>query len=91
MPILPTQLGYSLRKQLRVTGNYFYPANVLLAFLVLEQCILQDERPHIVTEPVGVQMSLKEGEKTAVSNYVSIQNERGKHAAGIIEDWCQTK
>lgn len=30
------------------------------------------------------------GGKTAVSNYVSIQNERGKHAR-IIEDWCQNK
>lgn len=61
--ITSTQLGYSLRKQLRVAGNYFYPVNTLLAFLVLERGILQDERPHIVTEPVGVQMALKEGRK----------------------------
>jgi len=48
-----------LSQQFGITGHNLHLAHLLCGLLVLETCICQDEGPHIVTEPVGVQMALK--------------------------------
>ncbi|KAK3035046.1 hypothetical protein RJ639_034836 [Escallonia herrerae] len=52
-------LGISLCEQLRVARHYLNPANIFLVLLVLKYGTLQDEGPDVVTESVGVKMSLK--------------------------------
>ncbi|KAK3016089.1 hypothetical protein RJ639_031394 [Escallonia herrerae] len=45
--------------RLRVARHNLNPANIFLVLLVLKYSILQDEGPDVVTESVGVKMSLK--------------------------------
>ena len=48
-----------LAQQFGVAGHNFHLAHLLGGLLILELCVRQDEGPHIVTEPVGVQMALQ--------------------------------
>lgn len=48
----------SLAEELRVTCHYLNSTNVFLTLIVLEESILEDESPHVVTESVCVQMTL---------------------------------
>ena len=49
----------ALAQQFGVAGHNFHLAHLLGGLLILELCVRQDEGPHIVTEPVGVQMALQ--------------------------------
>lgn len=53
------QVLFLLSKQLWVTGNNLNAAHMFLYIIELEHCILQDEGPHIVAEPIRVKMSLQ--------------------------------
>ena len=51
--------GASLREKLGIAGHDLHPSHVLLRALVLEGGVLKYEGPHVVAEPVRVQMSLR--------------------------------
>lgn len=50
-------LFFSLQ-QFGIAGHDLHLVYCLCNLFVLENCICQDESPHIVAEPVGVQMAL---------------------------------
>lgn len=55
--------GGSLGEELGVAGDYLHPPHVLLVALVLEGGVLQYEGPHVVAEPVGVEVPLRRIQK----------------------------
>jgi hypothetical protein len=55
-----------LGEKLGVTGHNLHLADLLRSLLVLEGRIRQDERPHVVAEPVGVQMALGQRNKNQI-------------------------
>ena len=48
-----------MSEQFGITCHNLHLAHLLRGLLVLEACVCQDEGPHIVTEPVGVQVTLQ--------------------------------